>query len=160
MSRKRPDPVGSALEAIERAYEPLSPDQRRELDNRLLDADWFGHEIKIKMFLSVARAETEAAKNSRRSRPPSKQIQARNDAWLADHEGSAGKQGMSLEDLVDATGTPKSTIRAGLREAEARRAEALELKRWQEYVIECRKRAAAQAAKLPRGNNQGGCHEQ
>jgi hypothetical protein len=114
----------------------------------------------MQMFFCVAKAEIEAATNSKRSRPPSKKNQERNDRWLADHEGSAGQKGMSLDDLVDATGTPKSTIRAGLREAEARREEALELKRRQDHIIERRKHVAAQLTQLPKGNSRGGCHEQ
>jgi hypothetical protein len=150
------DHVAEAFATIERVYRALSSAQQDTVEAMMREAGMFTRRTSMAAFFRVAENHMLRQMHSKRSRPPSKQIRARNDAWLADHEGSAGKKGMSLDALVAATGRPKSTIRAGLREAEARREEALATTRRQEHMIEGRKRVAAQLAKLPRGNNRGG----
>jgi hypothetical protein len=151
MSEQKIDRVSPIVAAILRLCQPLTEDERRKVAWQLLGHPEFGCDITIKMFLYAARAEVEAAKNIRRSRPPSKEIQERNDGWLGMYEGMPEKPGKSLSEMESAIGLPLSTIRNGLKEARNRREEARALKQYQDYIVECRKRVASQLAGFPDG---------
>jgi hypothetical protein len=92
MSKQKMDRVSRTIAAIERLYQDLTADERREVERRLLECRWFGCDIKTGRTIDRIRAWWLERKHSQRSRKATPENQVRGEAQAKEKEEKSWEQ--------------------------------------------------------------------